>query len=399
MRMTKLCTDVGYVSVNKQGEQLCGDHVEVVHSREQEEAVKDLTIAVLADGLGSGVKANILSTLTAKIISTMMANSLTVEDCIATIAATLPVCKVRQVAYSTFTIIRISNHLDAEIIQYDNPHVILLRNGKSFPYTTITETIGKKVIHKTRLKVQENDTFIAISDGALHAGIGKSLNFGWERDDIIQFVEENYDREFTAKTLSSILLNKCYSLYGGEPGDDTTVCTVKVRQRQPINLLVGPPVSPADANKMMALFFAKEGKHIVCGGTTSGLAAQFLGKPLVTGIPFYVDPNIPPIAAIEGVDVVTEGVITVHKVLEYARDYVKDNETYAHWNYGKDGASLIARLLFEEATDINFYVGKAVNPAHQNPDLPIGFNIKMQLIEELASCLKKMGKQIKVSYF
>jgi hypothetical protein len=150
---------------------------------------------------------------------------------------------------------------------------------------------------------------------------------------------------------------------------------------------------------MMALFFAKEGRHIVCGGTTSTLAARFLGKPLETGIPRYVDPDIPPAAKIEGVDVVTEGVITVSRVLEYARDYTAGNESYACWNYGTDGASQIARLLFEEATDSNFYVGKAINPAHQNPDLPIGFSIKMRLIEELSACLKEMGKRIKVSYF
>ncbi|MDR1180092.1 MAG: serine/threonine-protein phosphatase [Spirochaetales bacterium] len=396
--MNTLCTDVGYLCLNKQGEQLCGDHVEVVHSHRAEHS-GEFTIAVLADGLGSGVKASILSTLTAKIISTMMANSLTVEDCVATIASTLPVCKVRQVAYSTFTIVRITNNLDAEIIHYDNPHVILLREGKNFAYTTITETIGTKTIYKARLKVRENDTFIAVSDGAVHAGIGKTLNFGWQREDIIRYVEENYEHGFTAKTVCSMLLNKCYSLYGGEPGDDTTVCTLKIRRRQPINLLIGPPASPDDVPKMMALFFAKEGKHIVCGGTTAGLAAGFLGKPLEMGVPEYMDPDIPPVAKIAGVDVVSEGVITIHKVLEYAKDYIKDNENYVYWNFGKDGASQIARLLFEEATDINFYVGKAINPAHQNPDLPIGFSIKMRLIDELAACLKQMGKQIKVSHF
>jgi hypothetical protein len=150
---------------------------------------------------------------------------------------------------------------------------------------------------------------------------------------------------------------------------------------------------------MMSLFFSKEGKHIVCGGTTSALAAEFLGKPLETGIPRYVDPEIPPTAKISGVDLVTEGVVTIHKVLEYAQDYVGDNGSYVQWNSGKDGASEIARLLFEEATDINFYVGRAINPAHQNPALPISFSIKMRLIDELAACLKEMGKRIKVSHF
>ncbi len=98
-------------------------------------------------------------------------------------------------------------------------------------------------------------------------------------------------------------------------------------------------------------------------------------------------------------DLVTEGVITINRVLEYARDYLNDNERFVDWSFKKDGASMIARLLFEEATDINFYVGRAINPAHQNPKLPISFSIKMRLVEELAECLKKTGKKIKISYF
>jgi hypothetical protein len=403
--MNKFCTDVGYANLNKHGEQLCGDHVEVLSGVRPEErgegeaADNKLTVAVLADGLGSGVKASILSTLTAKIISTMMAHSLTVEDCVATIAATLPICKVRRIAYSTFTIIRVTDNLEAEIIQYDNPQVILLRGGKNFDYPKTSEIIGRKTIYKTKLTLREDDTFIAMSDGVVHAGAGKSLNLGWQRGDIIRFMEGVYDSGFTAKTVSSILVNKCFALYSGEPGDDATVCTVKIRRRRTINVLMGPPLNPEDVPKMMSLFFSKEGKHIICGGTTGTLAAEFLKRPLETGMPYYPDPEIPPTAKIEGVDLVTEGIITIHRVLEYARDYLADNGNYIHWNSGKDGASQIARLLFEEATDINFYAGRAVNPAHQNPDQPIAFSIKMRLIDELASCLKKMGKRIKVSFF
>jgi len=149
---------------------------------------------------------------------------------------------------------------------------------------------------------------------------------------------------------------------------------------------------------MMSLFFSKEGKHIVCGGTTSSIAAKFLGKPVRASLSFERS-DVPPIAEIEGVDLVTEGVITVNKVVEYARDHIGENTLYEDWSMKRDGASLIARLLFEEATDINFYVGRAVNPAHQNPDLPINFNIKMNLVEELSECLRQMGKRIKVSYF
>ena len=203
---------------------------------------------------------------------------------------------------------------------------------------------------------------------------------------------------FTAKTLATSLVDECNKLYGEKPGDDATACVVKIRKRAPVNILFGPPSNRDDANRMMALFFSKEGKHIICGGTTSSIAAKFLGKKVRTSLNFESS-DIPPIAEIEGVDLVTEGVITINKVLEYAKDYLSGNESYSHWGYKRDGASLICRLLFEEATDINFFVGRAINPAHQNPDLPINFNIKMNLVEELSKCLKQMGKRIKVSYF
>lgn len=390
--MNNLCADIGYRSMNKNGEQLCGDHIDIIEQNENS------TVIVLADGLGSGVKASILSTLTSKIISTMVAEGLSVEDCVKTIAATLPVCSVRGVAYSTFTIIHLIDNEEAEIIQYDNPQVILLRNGKGYDYAKTEMNIDGKTIYTSKIRLCENDVFVAMSDGCIHAGVGMALNFGWERDNIIEFLETFYDVGFTAKTISTILLDECYKLYGQKPGDDTTVCTVKIRQRKPLNILFGPPSDRNDCNKMMSLFFSKEGKHIICGGTTSSIAANFLKKPLKPSLDF-IDPEIPPTAELEGVDLVTEGVITVNRVVTYAKDYLEDNESYKQWSYKQDGASKISRLLFEEATDINFFVGRAINPAHQNPDLPINFNIKMQLVQELSECLKKMGKRIKVSYF
>ena len=391
--MNSLCSDVGYSSLTKYGEELCGDRVEVVESPEG-----DSLVVVLADGLGSGVKANILSSLTAKIISTMVAQKMPLEECVQAIAATLPVCGMRGIAYSTFTIIHITENRQAEIIQYDNPHVILLRDGKNVNYPQTVENIDGKLIYKSKIPLQENDTFIAMSDGVIHAGVGTSLNFGWQRPDVIDFLERLYKTQYSAKALSTILLEQCQVLYDGKPGDDTTVCALRIRRRNLVNLMLGPPRNPEDVDRMMSLFFSKEGKHIVCGGTTSTLAAQYLGKELVADLT-YQDPEIPPTATIEGVDLVTEGVITINRVLTYSRDYLAENSSYTDWSRKKDGASRIARMLFEEATDINFYVGKAINPAHQNPNLPIGFSIKMQLVEELCQALRQMGKHVKVSYF
>ena len=390
--MNDLCADIGYKSINHFGEELCGDHVDVVEENENS------TVIVLADGLGSGVKASILSTLTSKIISTMMAEGLPIEECVSTIAATLPVCSVRGVAYSTFTIIHLKNNDVAEIIQYDNPHVIVIRDDKNYDYPKTEMNIDGKKIFRSVINLQENDIFLAMSDGCPHAGIGLMYNFGWKREDIIDFIETLAPAGYTAKTLSTMLVDECNKLYGGKPGDDATACVVRIRKREPMNMLFGPPSDRDDADRMMSLFFSKEGKHIICGGTTSSIAAKYLGKELKPTLNFEKS-DVPPIAEIEGVDLVTEGVITVNKVLEYANDYLGDNEFYEHWSFKRDGASLISRLLFEEATDINFYVGRAINPAHQNPDLPINFSIKMNLVSELSECLKKMGKRIKVSYF
>ncbi len=390
--MNNLCTDIGYRSLLKHHEQLCGDHIDII---DQEDGTK---IIVLADGLGSGVKACILSTLTSKIISTMMAEGISIEECVATIAATLPVCSVRKVAYSTFTILKISPNSEAEVIEYDNPGIILIRDGENYELNKTELNIGGKKIYKSKVQLYENDVFVMMSDGCIYAGVGKTLNFGWKREDIIEMVKILPSAGYTAKTMTTILLDECNKLYGYEPGDDTTACVVRIRKREPMNLLFGPPSNPDDCNRMMSLFFSKGGKHIVCGGTTSSIAAKYLGKPITPSLN-YSDPKIPPTAEIEGVDLVTEGVITINRVLEYAKDYLEDNQSYVNWCYKKDGASLISRLLFEEATDINFYVGRAMNPAHQNPNLPINFNIKMQLVQELSECLKKMGKNIKVSYF
>lgn len=390
--MNDLCVDIGYKSINHVGEQLCGDHVDVVEQGENSQVV------VLADGLGSGVKASILSTLTSKIISTMMAEGLSLEDCVSTIAATLPICSVRGVAYSTFTIVHIVNNETAEIMEFDNPQVIVLRDGANYLYHRTEMNIGEKRIYKSIIPLKDNDVFVLMSDGCPHAGLGTQFNFGWKRDEIINFLLPNVYVGYTAKTLSTILVDECNRLYGNKPGDDTTAVVLKVRKREPMNLLFGPPSNPDDANRMMSLFFSKEGKHIVCGGTTSSIAAKYLGKTVKPTLNF-VRSDVPPIAEIEGVDLVTEGVITVNKVVEYAKDCLSENKLYEKWSFGQDGASLICRLLFEEATDINFFVGRAVNPAHQNPDLPINFNIKMNLVEELSKCLKQMGKRIKVSYF
>lgn len=390
--MNNLYIDIGYKSINHYGEELCGDHVEIV---EQDE---NSTVIVLADGLGSGVKASILSTLTSKIISTMMAAGLPIDECVSTIAATLPVCSERGVAYSTFTIMHLIDNETMEMIQYDNPHVIMLRDGQNYEYSMTEMVLDGKKIFKTSIRLQEEDIFIAMSDGCPYAGAEQTLNYNWKREDITAFMEVMAMNGLTAKNLATLLVDECNKLYSEKPGDDTTACVVKVRKRIPVNLLFGPPSNPDDVNRMMALFFSKEGKHIISGGTTASIAAKYLGKT-IEPLTNTEQTDIPPMSKIDGVDLVTEGVVTINRVVEYARDYVNEDELFENWYFKKNGAALVSQLLFEEATDINLYIGKAINPAHQNPDLPVHFNLKMSLVEDLTKYLREMGKRVKVSYF
>lgn len=163
----------------------------------------------------------------------MMAEGMSIEDCVETIAATLPICLVRGVAYSTFTIIRIACNEEAEIIQYNNPHVIQLRDGQNLNYNKIQKTIGGKKIFSSKIKLQEGNIFVAMSDGCPHAGVGSTLNFGWQREEIISFLEPISTVGYTAKTLLAILLDEVnpattppYAPYACVNGSRYTCCLV-----------------------------------------------------------------------------------------------------------------------------------------------------------------------------
>lgn len=390
--MEKLYMESGWLSLNKMGEELCGDRVECIN-------LENCYLMVLADGLGSGVKANILSTLTSKIISTMLANDMTIEECVETIANTLPVCSQRQVAYSTFTILQAFKTTGEVIItQFDNPQVIILRDGKSIPYPMEERVIAGKKIQITHFQGQVGDLLLMMSDGTIHAGVGTVLNFGWQLPEIIEYAQRKYKPDLSARSMAGIICDACRDLYMDMPGDDTTVAALRIRRHREVNLMIGPPVDPAQDEEICCDFFALPGKHIVCGGTTSTLVSRYLGQPVNPSID-YIDPKIPPIAFIKGVDLVTEGVITLGRVVELAQKFVSSQDTDTPWRTSKDGASLIARLLFEEATKVELYVGRAINPAHQNPNLPLNLSLKLRLMEDLAALLEKMDKRVSLRYY
>ncbi|MDD6034412.1 MAG: SpoIIE family protein phosphatase [Oscillospiraceae bacterium] len=380
----------GYVSLNKYGEELCGDRVETIYY--------DGTLTlVLADGMGSGVKANILSTLTSKIIATMMANGMSIEDCVTTIVQTLPVCSVRQIAYSTFTILQIKHNGEAYMVQFDNPLCVMIRDGKSYDYPVELKIIEDKEIYETRMTVQLDDSFVMFSDGVPHAGIGITMSLGWQQENVRRFLEENYSKDDSATTTAAKLADAAKALYMNQMGDDTTVAVMRVRQRSVVSIMLGPPSDPAEDAPVIEKFLGQEGKKIVSGGTTSKIVSKYLGTEVITCLD-YIDPKIPPAGFMRGVDLVTEGVLTLGRVMEISQHVVKESNTDLEWLKGRDAASQVARLLFEEATDVNFFVGRAMNPAHQNPNLPLDLSIKLKIVEILSKNLETMGKRVRVEY-
>jgi len=388
--MSKLHADVGWKSINHAGEQLCGDHVEVIRRG------KDSLVAVLADGLGSGVKASILSTLTSTIISTMLDNGMELNEIVDTIVSTLPVDKEKEVAYSTFTVLHVKNNEEVDIIQFDNPEVILIRGFEKASYPVEEITLNDKKILKSTLKLREGDVLVAVSDGCTHASAGLTYNYRWTRDDVADYVKIFSPVGYTAKTLASMLMQECFRLYGGKPIDDATALIVRMQPSQSVNIMFGPPKDASIEDNMLQSFMKADGRHIISGGTTAKLAARYLGKEIVP-IDNLTETDIPPMSMIEGADLVTEGIITMNRVNEYAADILDKNELYDHWSNGKDGASAIARMLFEEGTDIHFYFGTAANEAHE--DNVFGFSIKMRIVKELQSNLEKMSKNVTVSYY
>ncbi|WP_250160319.1 SpoIIE family protein phosphatase [Clostridiisalibacter paucivorans] len=384
--------DVSSDSLNKYGEELCGDKVEVIRT-------EDSIIIVLADGLGSGVKANILATLTTKIAGTMLKSGVSIYETVDTIANTLPVCNVRKLAYSTFAIIKIDSNYNASIFEYDNPPLFFIRNGKHIELNKREIIMNDKKVKQSTIRLEEGDCVTLVSDGVIHAGVGGFLNLGWQWGNVCNYMERQSYMEKCSKNISKNLIETCKSLYADKPGDDTTAVTVRVRKAEYIDLFTGPPEDKEDDNFVVRQLMKGNGKKIVCGGTAAKIVSRELDEELVVNLDF-IDPDVPPTAKINGIDLVTEGVLTLSKTVEKIKKHINffHDENTAYMLKGEDGASKLAKILIEDCTHLNLWVGKAVNPAHQNPSLPIDLSIKLKVVKELAQLMEGMGKITNITY-
>ena len=384
--------DVSWKSLNKMGEELCGDKVEILKTA-------DSDIVILADGMGSGVKANILATLASKILGTMFLEGEPIEEAVETLASTLPICKVRGISYSTFSILQIFHSGDAYLVEFDNPGCIFVRNKKLMTIPDNIREISGRKIREYRFKVQTDDCFVLISDGTIYAGVGELLNFGWTWESMADYTLKCVKETKSAARIASMLSQACDDLYQQRPGDDTTVAVARVIERRLVNLFSGPPENKEDDARLMADVMASEGKKVVCGGTSSKIVANYLHKEITNnddGIK-----AVPPTANIAGMDLVTEGVLTMSHAYKLLRRFDEgdiDADFFDALDADNGGAAL-ARLLLEECTELNMYIGRASNEANHEGKALFDISVRKNLVLQLKEVMEHLGKQINITYY
>jgi len=376
----------------KSGEELCGDNAEIIRSP------RALTITI-ADGLGSGVKANILATLTTKIASSMLREGADIEDVMVTIAETLPVCKVRELAYSTIAILQILPSNECYLAEFDSPEAMLIRNGTLCVLPRSERIIAGRTIRECHFNLELGDTIMLVTDGVLHAGVGATLNMGWQWQNVAQYITERSRKGYGLREIVSGLINTCLHLYRGSPGDDATVVGIRAIQPQHLTILSGPPSEPSLDTAVVQTFLGGPGLKIICGGSTAQMVARETGLNLSTELS-TMDGSLPPIAQMQGIDLVTEGILTltaaisVIRTFAEAEDGIMDNRVFRR----SDGASRLADMLINRCTHIRMMIGCAVNEAHMDSSLPYA-GLRQQLAVDLMKYLRQLGKDVEVCYY
>ena len=386
----KYYMDFAYGSLIKHGEELCGDMVEFFNDENQ-------FVAVLSDGMGSGVKANILATLTAKIGLTMLKEGMRIEEVVETVSQTLPVCSQNKVAYSTFTMVKVAKDGFAYIVEFDNPTVFFMRGEEMLRLDWNERIINNKKIRECKIQLKERDRIVMVSDVVEFAGGRPTLNYSWQWKDIAKHLLKFTNENMNAKTITNNLLGVCNQLYYFEPADDTTVATIKVSSDSKAVLFSGPPINKKMDKEVVHKMMGSAGKKIVCGGTTANIVARELNVEYKSSTEI-VDEDIPPIGYIEGIDLVTEGVLTLRKSCEILKKLLTTNDdSFLHKK--KDAATLLSKILYEDCIHIKMIIGRCINPENLMTDISDDLSARLYVLNEMKNVLVKLGKIVEVEYY
>lgn len=380
--------DTHALSLNKQGEELCGDQVKILRTAEK-------TLAVLSDGLGSGVKANILARLTAEILVTMLRERVPLPDVLQTVMGTLPTCRVRHIAYAAFVAVEVEHATGrCRVINFDCPPPFLIRDGRLAPWAEHVESLTGRDLRISEATLQRGDFVAVISDGVLYAGMGVTMNFGWGHEQIAAHMEKIAGgRPLAARNYVADFMKKTGELYGGRPGDDATLVGILARAPNRLMVFTGPPTSPTMDHRCADRLLGFSGRKVVCGGTTANIVAGRAGLKMDIDFGTIRD-EIPPIGVLPGLDLVTEGILTLAATLRLLRDSQGDA---ARLGTDRNGATLLAGELLR-ADSIFILAGQKVNPYYQNPLLPKNISIRHNLLEQIAETLAGYHKTVDVEW-
>ncbi|HOW08969.1 MAG TPA: SpoIIE family protein phosphatase [Bacteroidales bacterium] len=388
-----------FIEVNSQqrnhdGERICGDVFLYRYIKEE-----DRVIAVLSDGMGHGVKANILATLTATMALNFTREHKEVDRIAEIIMNTLPVCSERKISYSTFTIVDIESSGKTNILEYDNPATIILRGTDIFDpsWKTVTLDKGKnsgKILKTCTFTPSKEDRIIFCSDGVAQSGMGSEVYpFGWGRDEIANYASSLIKSEasMSAITLSGKIVTMAHKNDSYKAKDDISCATIYFREPRKLLICTGPPYEKEKDRDLAIKVRDYNGKVILSGGTTADIVARELNKTIIDEL-IFEDPELPPESFIEGIDLVTEGILTLQKVNEILKTY--NNSV----RLGKGPADKIVRLIME-SDEIHFIIGTRINIAHQDPNLPVDLEIRRTVVKRIARLLEeKWLKKVSFEY-
>ncbi len=352
-------------------------------------------IAVLSDGLGSGIKANILSCMTATMLLKFVEGEVNIKKAAEIIMNSLPVCKVRRISYSTFSAIDCDDDGNVKIVEEGNPQFVWIR-GEEVLEPEFSEVVSKKFTNRKmktyKFKVQQGDRIIFCSDGVTQAGLGgPRLKLGLRREGLIEIVREKIEKchDISSQELSKYIVNQARNIeIDRNPKDDVSACVLYYRQPRETLIFTGPPYHQQKDAEYSQIFDKFQGKKAICGGTTANLVSRELQKPISTENEISVG-NLPSCSYMEGVDLVTEGILTLTKTLEYLETGI--------WTVENAGVKLVKFLLDSDC--INFMVGAKLNQAHYDPNLPIEIEIRKNIIKKMANILEeKYFKKVSIQY-
>lgn len=379
----------------KHGQMVCGD---TLISRKI--PAQQRLVSVLSDGLGSGIKANVLSSLTASMAMKYATHKRDLMHAAETIMRTLPMDTLRKISYATFSIIDVEMDGQCSIVEYDNPPAIVLRKGEvlQLPITTSSGVLDQSRtydLHYRSIKLQEGDTVIFFSDGVSQSGMGyPRFPFGWEECGVIDFVQFTLQRQPTisARALAAQIVEHAFANCHYKAADDITCAVINVRKPRRLLVTTGPSVEPSRDARMAQQVAHFDGQTAICGGTTATIVARELNRKVTLDIA-ALDPDVPCTSHMDGVDLVTEGMITLAKVIEL----LETDMPYEEMKRANGAVKLIE--LFQESDIIEFMVGTKINEVHQDPTMPLELGIRRNSIKSLARLLEeKLLKEVKITY-